>query len=202
MRKRFAWILPVVCAFVLSSCYEKRVNRTAYYPVDSLINAQIHYLVASKASVRKVAVLKDREDKSEFVPSDSTIWNQELGAFRELETINKPINSGLYIVKDEADSKSNLRVRSFTPKGELQGDMAINFLKIYYQDSLQKIRRLEAMYQEDNAMYRSTRQLIMEFDRIGFNPVLTYYSISGGQKIVLGDSVRYTVNAGVSIPMD
>src|SRR5690606_42097321 len=71
-------------------------------------------------------------------------------------------------------------------------------LPIYYDGSLNKIRKIESRFTESNLLYRSTRLLYMEFEQIDEKPVLTYYAVTGGQKIFLGDSLQYRINAAVS----
>jgi hypothetical protein len=165
--------------------------------MDSLMTQQINYLSASTATVRKITVLGEKSDTVIVTPKDSKGWIKELDIFRELDAINKPIYLGRYTVEEDlSDSKSNLKIRSFTGAG----DLPISFLKIYYQGTPDRVRRIEAEYKQANSMYTGARFLSLEFEEIYNKPVLTSYSITGGQKMFLGDTVRYTVYASVNLP--
>jgi hypothetical protein len=73
-------------------------------------------------------------------------------------------------------------------------------LKIFYLDVPSKIRRIEALYQEENSLLKGSRFLVMEFEEINNNLVLTSFSIEGGQKMFLGDSVKFSVKGTVTLP--
>jgi len=202
--KRFvfanAWATPFLVCFLwayTTGCSSEQSDTALYYPVDSLLNAQIATLLKANASVRKVGLLNDEETKMKLTPRDSGSWAKELNVFFNLHAMNKPVNRGAYTVKEhESDSKSNLLIKSFTSTREIP----VEFLKIYYDGSLDKIRKIESRFTESNLLYRSTRLLYMEFEQIDEKPVLTYYAVTGGQKIFLGDSLQYRINAAVSIP--
>jgi hypothetical protein len=193
--RNVAWIL--VC-FTSYACNNVETTRTtAYYPVDSLITAQIQYLNHAGATLSKVALLGDQESRSSLNPDDSSVWVKELDIFRELNVINKPINRGAYTVEDGLrDSRSNLKIKVFTAKEPLP----VEYLRVYYQGTIDQLRKIESKYHEENVMYQGTRYLILEFEQIKDKSVLTYYSMYGGQKMFLGDSVQYKVNASVILP--
>jgi hypothetical protein len=184
-------------AMVLLSCNENVRRSSGYYSVDSLISTQIKSLTSAKASINKSAFLDGKEEKTSLTPSDTVVWEKELQAFRFLSVINKPTNQGAYSVEDGLpDNRSNLKVKTFVSKKELP----VEYLRIYYQGNLKNIRKLEAKYEESNLMYQGGRYLVMEFQDINNIPTLTYYGITGGQKMFLGDTVQYNINALVSLP--
>lgn len=190
-------LLIVALGLLLVCCSQKKRNRTVYYPMDSLMTEQVNYLSASTATVRKITVLGEKSDTVLVAPKDSKGWIKELDIFRELDAINKPIYLGKYTVEEDlSDSRSNLKIRSFTGAE----DLPIAFLKIYYQGTPDRVRRIEAEYKQANSMYKGSRFLSLEFEEIYNKPVLTSYSITGGQKMFLGDTVRYTVYASVNLP--
>src|SRR5690606_6607746 len=183
-------------ASCLLSCVTNPPQVASYYPVDSLLDHQIDALLQSQASIRKVGMLDQKEMKMEFTP-DSAAWLKELNVFINLNVLNKSINQGAYEIQDGTlDTKSNLKIKSFTAKENLP----VEYLKLFYEGTLSNLRKLEARYSESNSMYESTRFLYMEFEDINNTPLLTYYSIVGGQKMFLGDTVQYTINTAVSIP--
>lgn len=185
--------------FVLSlliSCNESQQQSALYYPIDSLIHAQVDCLVKSKALLTKKAEIDGAEETNSFIPKDTTAWAHELDIFLELNTINKPINEGNYKVENGIkDINSNLTIFSLTSTKELP----VVYLKIFYLDVPSKIRRIEALFQEENSLLKGSRFLIMEFQDIQNKAVLTYYSIEGGQKMFLGDPVKFSVRGTVTL---
>jgi hypothetical protein len=180
--------------FLLASCSSERTREIGLYNIDSLVTAQAERLLSHKAVLTKTARLDDSEKISEVTPKDSIEWENELAIFSELNAINKPSNKGAYNVEVYKDAETELEVKSFSTKEELP----VKFLKIFYKQSPDSIQRIEAKYNESNSLYSSGRFLTMEFTQAAGNPLLHSYSISGGQKMVLDDSVRYDVKVIVS----
>lgn len=177
------------------SC-SKKEKKGNLYAIDSLLTAQIHYLSEKKATLTKVTLLGDKEDKVSLTPKDLAAWKNELEIFAMIDMINKPTNKVYYQADDLADIRSNLNVKSFSTKE----DLPIKYLRVYYHDDISKLRKLEAEFNELNSLYKSARTLMMEFQQMGNNVVLTSYEIEGGQKMFLGDSVQYNIKGTLSIP--
>jgi hypothetical protein len=183
-----------------ASCGEKikrsRDSGSVYFPVDSLVTAQIRLLAAGEAQVHKTTALGAEGNTTLLTLKDTMQWIKELGVFRELDIINKPVNKNVYEVQDGLrDSRSNLTVRTYTARG----DAPVKYLRLYYQDSPDKLRRLEAQFDVTNLLYKSSRRLALEFQDVYNKTVLTSYSIDGGQKIFMGDSVQYAVHATIAL---
>ncbi|MBA4058061.1 MAG: hypothetical protein C0490_25310 [Marivirga sp.] len=178
-----------------SSCSNNKKYRGGLYSVDSLVSAQARYLSENKASLSKTTKLGDRLDKVLVIPKDTIAWKKELEIFGALDIINKPINRALYKSEITSDARSNLSVRSFTTTEELP----VKYLKIYYRNTPDKVRLIEARYDESNALFKSARSLTMEFLEVNNKTVLTSYSIIGGQKMFLGDSVQYNIAGALTI---
>lgn len=190
----FAFLLAI--SFLIS-CQKAPESTTLYYPIDSLIQSQVNYLAQSKAILNKKAEIDGKEETSSFTPIDSAAWAHELDIFSELEIINKPIHAGNYRTENGLkDTNSNLTIKSFTSTGQLP----VVYLRIFYLDVPSKIRRIEALYQEENSLLKGSRFLIMEFEEINNNLVLTSFSIEGGQKMFLGDPVKFSVKGTVTLP--
>ena len=177
------------------SCSTESHKSVGLYNVDSLIKTQTGYLISHKAAVHKKAVLNGVEKVTMATPKNAEAWNEELAIFFELDVVNKPIHRGVYSIGNHADPKSNLSVKSFTTTE----DLPVKYLKIYYHDSLDQLRKIEAQYDEENALYSSKRFLTMEFENIYGKTMLTAYSIAGGQKMFLDDSVRYTIDSSIAL---
>jgi hypothetical protein len=186
------------CLFVASiSCTTSTKKNVLYYPVDSLINAQVGFLTKSKALLAKKAEIDGTEETISITPSDSAAWAHELDIFSELNVINNPVNAGNYIVENGVkDSNSNLTIRSFTGKETLP----VVYLKIFYLETPAKLKRVEALYREENSLLKGSRLLILEFQEINNKTILTSYSIEGSQKMFLGDSVKFSIKGTITIP--
>lgn len=188
-------LIPVV---VLVSCKKKPEHQEAFYNVDSLINAQVKLLSARKTSMKKTAVLDGKQSLSTLELKDSLGWENELAVFREIDMINKPINRYEYVMKDGIpDTKSNLSIKSVTTTDT---KLPVEYIQLFYHQVPQKIKRIEAHFRESNSLYTSSRYLTLEFQEIHEEPILTHYTIRGGQKMFMSDSVQYTIQASITIP--
>lgn len=177
------------------SC-ESEKQPAAFYPIDSLISDQVHHLAAIRAGLFKEALLSGEADTITITPADTMAWKKELEIFRKLDEINKPVNKLNYKVTDRrVDPGSNLMVKAFESLEELP----VVYLKVYYQGNIRKPRKLEALYDEGNLLFQSARLLSMHFEQIGNKTVLTSYSVEGGQKMALGDSVSFYIGGKVLI---
>jgi hypothetical protein len=187
----------VVLALVVSlSCCSESKKTKALYPVDSLLNAQARFLSKRKAIVKKVVVLDGKDEEISVSPKDVTAWRSELEVFSALDVINKPVNRGYYSIEEFSDIRSNLIVKSFTTKQE---DLPVKYFKIYYQHMPTRLRKLEAHFNELTSLYKSSRELTMNFQQFGDTVVLTSYSIVGGQKMVFDDSVQYRISGSLKV---
>jgi hypothetical protein len=184
-----------VIAFVLLffSCAKPKTGQPLY-AIDSLVAAQVAHLNEVKANLQKEAILDGHKNDLTLSPDDSTMWNKELDIFRQLEAINKPVSRGSYLVDDGLyDPGSNLTVKAFT---SLE-DLPVRSLRIFYQDKIQKPRKIEAILNETTTLYGSSRFMTMEFLQLNNKTVLISYSILGGQKIIMGDSVAFSIKGRI-----
>lgn len=195
MKHLAANALALVSVFVSVSCESEKQPAT-FYAIDSLISGQINYLTEMKAGLFKEALLSGKTDTVRFTPADTVGWKKELDVFRKLDEINKPVNKGRYEVSDGLlDPSSNLTIKEFKSKEPLP----VLYLKIYYQGNINKPRKIEALFDEENLLYRSARLLSMQFQQIGHRTILTRYSVKGGQKMVFGDSVAFYISGKILI---
>ena len=199
--------LAVSCVLLLTGCGKGEKQKAIFYPMDSLIDHQIAYLKKTKASLKKTATLDGKADTKMISPatsSDTIPWIHELGVFKEINLINKPANEKEYLVDDNlTDPRSNLKVKAFTARPDSSSgnaNLQVKYLRIYYHDSIDRVRRIEAEMDIKTSLYESARFLEMEFQDINDTVVLTSYTVNGGQKINLGDTVEYKVQGVITIP--
>jgi hypothetical protein len=184
-------LLLVITWVALASCTESAKKADSYF--DSLVTNQVTALSLAKASIVKQASIAGNHDETTFTP-DSTLWESELDIFRQLEIYERSAYKDAYEVKDGIpDEKSNLTVRSYRSLKNIP----VRDLKFYYHDQFRHLKKIEATYREQNTLYTTWRTLQMEFDETNGKSVLSSYSVSGVQKMVLSDSVKFLIHSKV-----
>jgi hypothetical protein len=177
---------------ILLSCGE-RVNTPGLYNIDSLVSAQVKELAGSNATLYKSATIGTITDSSSYQPADSA-WNSELEIFRQLDVVNKPVNRSNYIIDDGLyDVRSNLTVKAISATG----NYPVRYIRIFYNETSARPRKIEALYQDKNILSETSRLLTMEFQQVDNKNLLTAYSIRGGQQMLFGDTVAYQVEAKI-----
>ncbi|HNP06676.1 MAG TPA: hypothetical protein PKN99_03570 [Cyclobacteriaceae bacterium] len=186
-------LIVVLGVLAMTSCQNNTTVSKKYFDIDSLINQQLRYLEKTEASLSKMASIDSATDRSNFKP-DSTSWANELEVFLHLDVINKPIYVGAYEVMDgEKDTNSNLTIRSFVANREVP----VKSLKLYYQGSPKKLRKLEAVLSEQNSLYYTSRKFSMEFEDVNGQAVISRYDVRGTQKMILRDSVKFSISSKI-----
>jgi hypothetical protein len=179
----------------LLSCSTIDQESPGLFAIDQLLDEQSGYLTRNGSRLTKVSSLGEYCDTIYVTPRNTEEWKKELEIFAVIDAINKPANKAFYTIQRHPDNKSNLSVKAFTTKE----DLPVQFLRLFYQTTEEKVRRIEANYCETNVLYNSTRLLTMEFQQINDTMVLTSYEILGDQKMFLGDSVKYTIKGTVTL---
>lgn len=184
--------VSLASATFFCSC-ERQTATTKLYNIDSLVNEQVIYLAAAKPKLSKEAVMANSSDRVEYVP-DSVAWLKELDIFRQLDAMNKSINKTKYLIDDGLyDPGSNLTVKAFTSLEPLP----VRSMRVFYDTDIRLPRKIEAVFSEENSLYESSKNLLLEFQQINNKNLLTYYSIVGGQKMILSDSITFSVKGKI-----
>lgn len=163
-----------------------------YFDFDSLVNIQIKKISHTKDSIRKYAVIDGKQDHTSFI-IDSTKLAHEWDVFRQLDVINKPLYKGNYEITEGKDTKSNLQVRTYQSKIK----SPVPFVRFYFQNEFKNLKKIESNYQEENALYFTERDLMMELDDLSGEPLIKSYSITGSQKMILSDSVKFSIRGSI-----
>ncbi len=160
---------------------------------DRLIDEQISELSKHRNTLEKEAEVDGHRSDSTLVPTEE-IWKGELAIFRQLGMINKPLHQGSYRQEGPLDDpRSNLKIQQY-----VSASSPLRVLRIFYQESIEQVRRIEGTLNETNQLYHNERKLTLEFDEGNGKAVLTFYGITGRQKVVLRDTVRFSVNARIN----
>jgi len=185
---RFLFFL--ISIITLVSCNQTSLKYDKpYFDFDSLINSQVASLVKANASLSKT-VLLDRKSDQATMKIDSAIIAHELDVFRQLDLINKPLYRDAYEITDgEKDSRSNLLVRTYRSKRT----SPVPFVNFYYQQDFLHLKKIESYYVENNTLYSTKRKLQLEFDDSSGHLLLSRYELTGTQKMILSDSVKFLI---------
>jgi len=165
-----------------------------YTDFDSLINIQVQGLLNAKITINKKSVINGKRDSTSFVPDSLKLAN-ELDIFRQIDLINKPLYLKAYEIKEgEKDTKSNLLIRSYTTK--LPSPVPV--IKFYFTPSGRVLKKIETVFHEENTLYSTKRNLVLEFDDSNGSRLLSGYHVSGVQKMILSDTVNFSVDVSFS----
>jgi hypothetical protein len=182
-------------ALMFYGCERPAPTQTAHFNIDSLITSQVIDLSALHASLTKAGTINAVKQDTVLTALDTAAWRRELDIFSEIELFNKPAYRVSYEVNDGLrDASSNLTIRAF----QTTEDLPVRYVKLFYLDNLTKLRKIEALYQQDNALMKTQRKLVMEFSDVYNKNILTSYSVEGGQKMFAGDSVHFVINGTVT----
>ncbi len=193
--KNFLPLLIIVIVFLGCQNQSQEISggRQTYFDLDSLVGAQITLLVAEQAALTKNAMLNGDKDSTQLIP-DSLGWSQELNLVRAAN-FNKPVLWGLYEVETSRNEPGhNLSVRTYTgPEGA-----ATPWLKLYYLDDLEHLKKIEGINIHNNELLKSTRSFEVDFEDFGGKPRITQYQIKGAQKMIMQDSVNFIINGHIN----
>ncbi len=198
MNNKISFSFILLFIIFLTACKQANLKYDKpYFDFDSLVNIQIRKISISKDSIRKDVLIDGKQDHSSFI-IDSTRLAHEWDVFRQLDVINKPLYKGNYEITDGKDTKSNLRVRTYLSKIK----SPVPFVRFYFQDEFKNIKKIESNYQEENALYFTERDLMIVLSDLSGEPLIKGYSITGSQKMILSDSVKFSIRGSIGTKVD
>lgn len=165
--------------------YQKR-----YIDLDSLISSQLVALTKANVNISKKASMGQSETTG-VAKGDSASLSHELDIFRQIDIINKPLFRDQYVVLTAPDTKSNLTVQSFEPKIQ----SPIRYVKLYYLNDVSHLKKIEARYEEENSLYYTRRDYVLEFNEYHKSALLVRSNVQGIQKMIMNDSVTFSVTS-------
>ena len=188
------WIIALA---LLSTACERRPRQQvqAFYNLDSLISMQVKRLAELQPSLEKKAVINGVSEKVVLQDLDSAGWAQEFEIFRQLDLNEKARNASQYrSERGLRDATSNLGIIQYTAMQPLP----LSYVRVYYQDTPTKVRRIVGEVFDKNRLYASGRLLSMEVIDLNGRPAVVSYEISGGQRMILGDSMKFVVRGALT----
>ncbi|WKN45217.1 hypothetical protein [Tunicatimonas pelagia] len=195
------FLSPIVFLLLLSSCnYSEQIsqelNQEPYFDLTGLVAQQLVHLDSLYPSVEITATINDRKEV-ETMRKDSANWAETLKLFSEAN-INLPVLQGSYQVTDSTDQEHGWNIRTY--QALKTANVEIPYLAVYYQKTLQDVRKVEAIFREKNMLYRTERHMEMQLTPAEVGPLLTEYQSSGTQKMLFRDSVHYQLRATLKYP--
>jgi hypothetical protein len=161
------------------------INRKPiYFDVKGFLDSQVVFLNRRQPIVEKQVRLRDGKVETTCVAK--TDWSKELQIFYQMD-INKPALRGAYDVKNvnQPAATADLYQRKAGVKAavrELLVASAINYPAT-----------INATVIQDNSLFYSEKKLSLRADAQGIKS----YSVEGVQKLVMFDTVRYSVRTRV-----
>jgi len=188
-------LLVSLCLFSCSQAGQEVKTGELYFSLEKLVEEQVSILSSGTYQIKKTAFLNEKHDEKILKP-DSLGWLDELKLFRDAD-INLPSLRGVYeMVAGPGELTSNLQEIDFIPVKEVQG---VQYIKVFYAENPDDVRKIETRVTEVNSLFRGETILKLELRRDGENNlVLASYEITGGQKMIMLDSVEYKITGLVT----
>jgi hypothetical protein len=189
MRKTTAWL--GIAIGMLTACEKNKVQGNNFF--DSLIQSNHQYLLGEQMKLATYSQVGQSNDSLKFTP-DSLAWANELEVFRQLDVFQKPAFNDAYVVtRGVKDDRSNL----LTTEYRANRVVPVAYVKFYYMERPENLKKIEAVYEESNTLYVTRRHLALSFHDVDGRAVISGYSLSGLQRMILSDSVIYKIEANV-----
>jgi len=188
--KRVLYLVVFLCTVeIFFGCKpsEDTGSTMRYFKLDSLIQEQMTTVLSRKVYLEKISLLDGKYDSSGFIP-DSIHLAREFAVI-EQNSIDKPKYWGLYEKEFGKDNQSNLNTLTYHSTRELP----VPYLKIYYLNTINNLRKIETAYVDKNSIYHSFREIKILFEDVNEEVVIKEYHIQGYQKMLGVDTVKYKV---------
>ena len=155
-----------------------------YFDVKGFLDSQVALLNRQQPAVEKQVRL--RNGKLETTRVTETDWSKELQIFYQMD-INKPALRGAYAV--EPVNQPNSSGTTYQKKPAVEASVR----ELTITKAATRPESITATIIQDNPLFYSEKKLQLQADSKG----LRSYSVEGIQKLVMFDTVRYTVRTRV-----
>ena len=190
-------IITLCCAALLSACSAPEPVKQAdkpYYDLNEQLLNNLNMVLAQKPSLEKEASLGTETDSHNWQP-DSAEWQLEFTLLFAAD-INKRNLLQAYSTTELTGKSGELTGKKYTrTDGENNG---VQEMTVYYKENPADVRKVEVMIQEKNSLYHSIKNLNIFFEPSeGAFSLLNKYTINGGQKMLLRDTLVYEVQGKI-----
>ncbi|MEQ9304185.1 MAG: hypothetical protein RJQ14_09740 [Marinoscillum sp.] len=170
---------------VLSACEQttkSKVKLDAYFDLDSLLDQQILQLNERGVTLLKTVTMDGMAENRTESP-DTSGWNEEFIIIRDFN-LNKAYYVGSYARLDLEDGFEY----------HLEDDIKapVSSFRVTERDG--SLAEIQASYFEDKTIFQHKRDLKITF----VNQLIKTYQISGYQKMVMKDTIFYTISGEIA----
>ncbi len=184
-------IIPLIGILSCTNPMERETDGLKYYDLNGLIDQQLVWLIELNPKIRKTAVLNGIPESSSM-RLDSVQWARELKIFRDADLNKSRLRLEYRIVEDLSEPTSNLKIRLYEAINKEM--MEVEYLKIFYVEKEEDLRKLEASVREKNSLFSSKKTLYMTFEDDGNGSIkIKHFKIEGQQKMILMDTVKFSL---------
>jgi hypothetical protein len=160
-------------------------RKPAYFDLLGFLQTQTTRLDRRRPAVEKRVLLRDGQQ--ETTRTQPTDWARELQIFQQAD-INKPALRGLYTI-DSVQLSGGLMQRTY--RRQPGTDYPVAQLNVVQQGPT--VQSITAVVAQDNPLVYSAKNLELRCQ----NGTVVSYRVTGVQKLILFDSVRYAVRGQV-----
>ena len=164
-----------------------------YFDLKGLLEQQVDMLDSLDPEVQIEALIGNEHDE-EVMQKDSADWAETLALYVEAD-LNKPVLRDQYLIRDSLLTGTGKRLKIYQAKQPQEVD--IPYMKIYYEEDLSQVRRVETLFRENNPLYSTQRQMELRFANEGGTLRLLSFGVTGKQKMILRDSILYQTVANL-----
>jgi len=185
------FILFLIGILSCTNPVKKESDSLKYYDLNGLIDQQLDWLIEFNPKIQKTAVLNGIPESSSM-RLDSVQWTRELKIFRDADLNKSRLRQEYRIVEDLSEPTSNLKIRLYEAINK--EIMEVEYLKIFYVEKEEDLRKLEASVREKNSLFSSKKALYMTFEDDGNGSIkIKHFKIEGQQKMILLDTVKFSL---------
>lgn len=172
--------------FLLMSCQADKPNQAntdtakVYFDISSFLEKLKQDLQQRRPNVQKKAVLNN-ERTNESIVGDSSFWEKELKTFADAD-INKPALRLSYQIDQKASGTDTTWNYSAKEEG-------LSVKQIFVSKKDQQVDSLFLEVSDENSLYKSSKRMSMKLS----DGELRRYYISGEQKLIIGDSLNFSI---------
>ncbi|MFT6865498.1 MAG: hypothetical protein ACJA08_000319 [Cyclobacteriaceae bacterium] len=170
----------IILLMVVFACTKPKAALEVYFDLGSLLDEQAIGLLASQAKLEKKISIGDQSETQIFSP-DSTQWVEQFELLKDFSP-----SSSLYVGAFEVTKLENEEV--YLPKDSLKTP-----LKYFSVSENMEGRVITAESQVEKGIYSDNKKMRIVFKR----GVMDGYTVTGYQKMMLKDTLRYTIEAKV-----